>query len=71
MYFGIICFHVLLADDGKVLAKLPKVKVLRNNQREGGRHLSLLSFNLQLIVFIREMSIPKRYIQGVCEFLFL
>lgn len=24
------------ADDGRILAKLPKVKVLRNNQREGG-----------------------------------
>lgn len=38
-----------LADDGKILAKLPKVKVLRNNQREGGLHLSL-SF-LQLNIF--------------------
>ena len=27
-----------LADDGKILTKLPKVKVLRNNQREGGLH---------------------------------
>jgi len=41
-----------VADDGKILAKLPKVKVLRNNQREGGLHLSLLRFNLQLIVLI-------------------
>ena len=38
-----------VADDGKILAKLPKVKVLRNNQREGGLHLSLLRINLQLI----------------------
>ena len=35
-----------VADDGKILAKLPKVKVLRNNQREGGLHLSLLRINL-------------------------
>lgn len=32
---ALLILFTVSADDGKLLAKLPKVKVLRNEQREG------------------------------------
>lgn len=55
-----------VADDGKILAKLPKVKVLRNNQREGELHLSLLRINLQLTYIGTGVCTTERQITCIC-----
>ena len=34
-FFVIFSFICFVADDGKLLEKLPKVRVLRNDKREG------------------------------------
>ena len=49
--YGLNPFHCCaVADDGKLLAKLPKVKVLRNNQREGKKGFFLAAIKYTCLI---------------------